>query len=197
MDDSFTKNTLLLLDLPEQLESERIYLRVYQQGEGEEFYDILQNNREHLKDVVSEVKTIKNVKEAEIRNRQLYANWVSRIRFVLPIREKRSDAMIGEIWIEPIDKDLEVYELGYFIIKSKEGQGYVTEAAQLALKFIFHQLHASKVEIRTDETNERSYKVAERLGFTREGLLRNRAKTNDEIMGRLYYGLLSSEFESQ
>ncbi|MHA2005262.1 MAG: GNAT family N-acetyltransferase, partial [Candidatus Thorarchaeota archaeon] len=70
-----------------------------------------------------------------------------------------------------------------------------TEAAGRSLKFLFEDLKAYKVIIITRDTNERSWKLAERLGFTREGHHRESSFKDGKRWGLYYYGMLKSEFK--
>ena len=57
------------------------------------------------------------------------------------------------------------------------GKGYVGEAVAAITRFAFEKLSAARVEIRTDNQNTRSFRVAERLGFKLEGIMRRDART--------------------
>ncbi len=183
----------ILLDIPDELIEEDLILRPYADGDGKAFFDLLQENKDHLADTVEEMKTIKTNEDAEIRNRRLKVNWIERKRFVMGIWDKST--LIGEIWIEPLDWKVPVIEIGYFVVKKHEGKGIVTRSVQLCLDFMFNKLNAHRVEIRTNDDNHRSFKVAERCGFTKEAHLRENTKLNDKIVGRQFYGLLKSEYE--
>jgi RimJ/RimL family protein N-acetyltransferase len=65
------------------------------------------------------------------------------------------------------------FEIGYWIRASEQGKGYVIEAVNALTAFCFDKLNANRVEIRMDDKNERSWRVAERCGFTLEGLFHN------------------------
>ena len=86
-----------------------------------------------------------------------------------------------------------LFELGYFLDTGFHGQGLATEAAKASTSFLFNSLSAHKVIIVTRDTNERSWKVAERLGFVKEGHFRECRIKDDKRWGLLYYGLLRSE----
>jgi RimJ/RimL family protein N-acetyltransferase len=64
------------------------------------------------------------------------------------------------------------FEIGYWVRTGFEGRGYVTEAAAALERLAFEQLAARRVEIRMNDRNERSWRVAERLGFALEGIQR-------------------------
>ena len=107
------------------------------------------------------------------------------------------DVFVGQIYIGPVNWDLPEFALGYFVDKDLEGQGFITEAVNATLGFIFEHLNAHRVRIECDDTNERSCRVAERCGFVREGHFRENKRGPDGTMrGTQYFGLLKSEFKS-
>jgi ribosomal-protein-alanine N-acetyltransferase len=102
---------------------------------------------------------------------------------------------VAQIYIGVVNWDLPEFDLGYFLDVEHEGQGYVTEAAEATMGFIFTQLGAARVRLECDDTNSRSYRVAERCGMIKEGHIReNKRNADGGINGTLLYELLRSEF---
>jgi RimJ/RimL family protein N-acetyltransferase len=64
--------------------------------------------------------------------------------------------------VEPDDRKLPEYEIGYFADVDHEGQGYVTEVVRATLAVLFEQLDAHRVRLGVGDTNLRSIRVAER-----------------------------------
>lgn len=188
----------ILLNLPEEILTPRLILRPYKEGDGNEYYQLLNSNRKHLEHAVDELKKFANEEDAEIFTRNLMVDWIGRKRFVLSILDNANENFIGQIWIEPIEWKNRIFEIGYFINKNSEGKGMVTESVQYSIKFMFDYLDATKVEIHTDLTNTKSQAVAERCNFKKEAQIRNRVSLNNgETTDRLYYGLLREEFTSE
>jgi ribosomal-protein-serine acetyltransferase len=188
-----------LLDLPTRFETERLYLRCYQAGDGPWFYAMSQKNRAHLMQYESGnvVMNIQSEEDAEIVARELAANWVARNNFFLGAFDKKSNEFVAQIYIGPVNWDLPEFEVGYFVDCDHEGQGYVTEAVKGALRFIFETMHAWRVRLGCNDTNIRSYQVAERCGMKREGHIREDKKNPDgTFSGSFHYGMLRSEFEA-
>jgi ribosomal-protein-serine acetyltransferase len=184
----------ILLEIPEQFETERLLISNYQEGDGNEFYQLLLSNCDHLQEEIGETKTLKTVEDAEEYVRIKRIAWLSRERLVPKIVVKSTGRMIGQLWIEP-KWDRMIFEIGYFVEEKSQGYGYVTEAVKKMIEFLFTGLGANKLEIHAKATNTRSTGVAKRCGFTKEAQLRERGRTNEgEIVDLEIYGLLRSEF---
>jgi RimJ/RimL family protein N-acetyltransferase len=189
----------LLLDIPTHIETERLYLRCYRPGDGQWYYAMSQKNRSHLMQYESEnvVMTIKSEEDAEIVVRDLAAAWVARNCFFMGAFDKKSDEFVAQIYVGPVNWELPEFQIGYFVDKDHEGQGYVTEAVKATLQFIFEHLKAHRVRLECDDTNARSYQVAERCGMVREGHVRENKKNSDgTFSGTLHFGLLRRECEA-
>ena len=66
-------------------------------------------------------------------------------------------------------------ELGYWLRSDMTGQGYMTEAGAALVAFAFDTLGLYRLELRAGVGNLASQRVAEKLGFSREGTLRKGA----------------------
>jgi RimJ/RimL family protein N-acetyltransferase len=63
-------------------------------------------------------------------------------------------------------------EIGYTLSREQWGQGYGTEVAKKLTAFAFNKLHLHRVYASTAPSNRASQRVLEKIGMTREGLLR-------------------------
>ena len=189
----------MLLDIPSKLETIRLVIRKYKKGDGESLLKLLEsnNNREYLVDHITEASTINTQKEAEIRIRQFIASWVARERFVMGLWLKTSDTYIGQIWIEPKKWEVPSFELGWYLDRTYQGQGIATEAAKRSIDFLFADFQAHKIIVLTRDDNVRSYKLAERCGFTKEGHFRDHGVKDGKKFGLYCYGLLKYEHTSE
>ncbi len=183
--------------LPSRLETTRLTIRKYEKGDGKELFQLLEsnNNREYLKEYIDEATTVKTEGEAEIRIQELSTDWITQMRFVMGIWLKSSGNYIGQVWIEPKERNVPSFEFGWFLERLHQGQGIATEAAEAAIGFIFNHLEAHKIIVLTRDDNHKSYKLAEHLGFIKEGHLRDHnVKKNGSRVGLLYYGMLKNEW---
>lgn len=186
----------LLMEIPTRLETERLVVRKFEKGDGQALFALVErnNNREFLQASAEEVASLKTETEAEIMVRRHAAEWVGRRRFVMGVWLKDEDRSVGQIWIEPDKWDVPSFEIGWLVDGGYEGMGIAAESARRCLEFLFGDLKAHRVSAITRDTNPRSWKLAERLGFRREGHLRECRVENGERYGLLRYGMLSTEF---
>lgn len=184
--------------LPTRIEAERVYLRSYQAGDGPWLYKVSQKNRAHLARYESDnfLRMIDSEQKAEDFSQELLEDWKKGECFFMAVFEKESDGFVAQIYVGSTNKDLPEYIVGFIADVDHQRQGYVTEALQAALGFIFNQLKAHRVFLECDDTNQRSWEVAERCGFIREGHLReNKKHPGSPLSGTYVYGLLRSEWE--
>lgn len=77
----------------------------------------------------------------------------------------------------------------------QRGQGYGTEALQLALRFAFHELNLHRVALTVFAYNTRAIATYERMGFRHEGTHREFLERDGQRHDMLLYGLLRGEWE--
>jgi len=187
----------LLTQIPTRIETERLVLRCYQAGDGAWYYAMSQKNKPHLARYESgnAVMTIDTEEEAELVVCDFAAAWTARTAFFMGAFRRDTQAFVAQIYIGVVNWDLPEFEIGFFVDVEHAGQGYVTEATRGTLRFIFEHLGAHRVRLKCDDTNVRSWRVAERCGMVQEGHIRENKKNADgSVSGTLHYGLLRSEF---
>lgn len=84
-------------------------------------------------------------------------------------------------------------EIGFSLQRQHWGRGYMREAASALLDHAFGALGLHRIEADIDPRNEASAHLLERLGFVREGLLRERWRVGDEVSDSAVYGLLEKD----
>jgi ribosomal-protein-alanine N-acetyltransferase len=189
----------MLLEIPTRIEAERIYLRRYEAGDGQWYYAMGKRNRTHLARYEAEnaVMSIKSEQDAEILVRKLAAEWMARTCFFMGAFDRETDEFVAQVYVGPVSWDVPEFEIGFFVDKEREGQGYVTEAVRAVMGFLFEHLKAHRVRMECDDTNVRSRRVAERCGMVREGHIReNKRNPDGKLSGTLHFGLLKKEFEA-
>lgn len=80
-------------------------------------------------------------------------------------------------------------EIGFWAAKEHRGNGYITESVLAACRWAFTRMSVDRVEWRAEVGNTASRAVAERAGFTIEGVLRS-TLTNKGVLRDCWVGSL-------
>jgi len=86
-------------------------------------------------------------------------------------------------------------KLGYCLDEPAWGHGFATEAAGALLQWAFDTLDLNRVQTEADTRNTASGRVLEKLGFVREGTLREDCIVDGEVSDSWVYGLLRREWK--
>jgi len=105
------------------------------------------------------------------------------------------DALIGTVSLFAIHRAQCRAEIGYALLSSQWGRGYATDMLQPALAFAFGSLGLERIEADIDPRNVASCRLVERVGFVREGVLRERWRVAGEVTDSAIYGLLRRDYE--
>ncbi|SDQ56418.1 GNAT family N-acetyltransferase [Virgibacillus salinus] len=165
----------LLLDVPLQLETDRLILRApLQTGDGKIVNQAIRESFFELKAWLPFAQELPTVEETEINLRNAHINFLKRESFRFLIFDKESNDFIGTTSIQGgIDWDIPKCEIGYWINTKFSGNGYMTEAVEKLANFGLNNIKFRRIEIRCESTNLKSRAIPEKLGFVLEGTLRN------------------------
>ena len=123
--------------------------------------------------------------------------WLDGSQLPLAISVKAENGWRLAGWVNLlIDVPAGSAEVGYWLDAGFEGRGLVTRAVTAVLDHAFGPLGLHRVELQTTTNNTRSRRVAERLGFTQEGVLREAAAFPGERRDVVVHGLLAREWHS-
>ena len=105
------------------------------------------------------------------------------------------DAYVGSIDLRIRAADAGVGEIGFAVAPRSRGRGYAGAAVREICRWGFAELGLSRIEWRAEAGNDASRRVAEKAGFTVEGLLRQAltagGRRRDCWVGSLVRGELS------
>ncbi len=188
----------ILLDFPDQFESERLILRAPRPGDGPALNEAVVDSLDHLRPWMPWAKEAPTVAESEAIIRRGAARWLTREDLWLMLIRKRDGRWLGGSGLHRIDWSVPRFEIGYWVRAGEEGKGYITEAVRAITHFAFETLQAERLEIRCDTQNTRSAAVAERCGYTREGTLRHDSRSPDgELRDTLVFSLIRPEWQAR
>lgn len=105
--------------------------------------------------------------------------------------------LVGGLLFFPLDRRLMSTEVGYWLAESAGGRGLMVQATRAMLGFVFDQLGLNRVGLNAVVENKRSRVVAERLGFSLEGVRRQTWTDGQRMADMACYSLLASEWSNQ
>jgi [ribosomal protein S5]-alanine N-acetyltransferase len=81
--------------------------------------------------------------------------------------------LLGSVGLRLAELPAGVAEAGYWVAREARGRGVATHALRLASRWLFREVEVARLQLRADALNVPSQRVAEKAGFTREGVLRS------------------------
>lgn len=103
-------------------------------------------------------------------------------------------AIAGFIGFHAVDWNHRSTGLGYWLAEDRQGRGTMTEAVRALTSLAFEAWHLNRVEIRVAVGNTRSAALPERLGFVKEGVLRQAERHGGQFKDTVVYSMLAAEW---
>jgi RimJ/RimL family protein N-acetyltransferase len=135
--------------------------------------------------------------QAEQQVADIIAHYEKGDLYQLAINRRTDGQMIGTCTLHKLFAQNRRAELGYLLGRAYWGQGYMHEALQALVDHAFQAMQLHRLEADIDPRNAASARSLERLGFVREGLLRERWIVGGEISDSALYGLLAVDWRAR
>ncbi|MFC7322925.1 GNAT family N-acetyltransferase [Halobacillus campisalis] len=163
----------ILIDVPEEFETERLFIRIPRPGDGKAVYQAMRASKKELLPWMPFAQKEQTEEETEINIREAHIRFLQRDDLRMLAFLKETGELVCSTGLHRMDWDVPKFEIGYWTDTRFSGNGYTTEVVEGLANFAFNKLSAKRVEVRCDAKNIRSLAIPERLGFKMEGTLRN------------------------
>ncbi len=171
---------------------ENLLLRTYAIEDADALYDAINESRSHLHAwlpwVGSTTKAEHSLQFIQKSHQQLNN------QEGLALGIFYNDKIIGGVGMHDWDQVTKRAQIGYWISKGYEGKGIINKCLVKFIAYLFEKLSLNKVEIHFIPQNKRSAKVATRLGFKTEGIIRQSTMRNGMPEDMVVTGLLRGEY---
>lgn len=117
--------------------------------------------------------------------------------FHFGVADSGTDAIVGHATLFHIVEEHHRGEIGYSMHRALWGRGLATEAVRLLVGFAFERGGLRRLEADADPRNVGSLRVLEKVGFRREGYLRERWELAGELQDAVVFGLLRREYAEE
>lgn len=135
----------------------------------------------------------RNMIDRYIEN-QVNADDDSRASFIIePLENTRA---VGEVVINDIDHDNHSGNIRISLFSEDDlNKGYGTEAMQLMVDYGFRELGLHRIALGVYDFNPRAIHVYEKMGFKREGVMRDSLYWDGEYIDEIMMSVLSHEWK--
>jgi ribosomal-protein-serine acetyltransferase len=160
---------------------------------AEALYQLVKANRLHLREWlpwVDHMRSVDDFRKYIHSSKQRYANH-SEMGYVI----LKENVMIGRLGLYNIDLTNKSASIGYWLDKGQEGQGIITRCCKAVIDEGFSYLQLNRIEIRAATANFKSQAIPERLGFKREGIIRQGEFVNNNFVDLYVYSMLKTEWQ--
>lgn len=172
-----------------------IYLKLLNVEHTEDLFELIDKNRKSLRKWLPWVDTTRGVEDTRKFIYSSIGQYSRNDGFHAGIWYK--DILVGVIGLHMIDHNNRYTSIGYWLDEEFQGKGIMTKACDALIRYIFNELKLNRVEIRCAEENIKSKAIPERLGFVKEGILRETEFLYDHYVNHVVYGLLRDEWNKE
>ncbi len=173
--------------------------------------------------IVNNEITLKEIGEEEIRpifetinaEREYLGEWLPFVDYTLEMADTQNfiesltvnetkdftfaiyykEQFVGLVGLKDPDYDNSKVEIGYWISEKYQHLGIITLSCKALIKHAFDTLEFNRVQLKAATENHKSQRVAERLGFKREGIERDGELHKHGFVDLVVYGLLKKDIQ--
>ena len=154
-------------------------------------FEMVDRNRTHLRAWLPFVDKMQSIEFAENFVKGTIQRNEAGVEHAFVILE--NNQAIGRIGVYKIDNQNRIGEIGYWIVENSQGKGIITKACEVMIDFCFNDLDLNRIEIKCATANVRSKAIPEKLGFIKEGVIRQGEFVHDRFIDLTLYSLLKSD----
>lgn len=175
-------------DFPMPITTDRLVIRQTQESDGAVINQAILESFDELHHWMEWCDHVPALEESQKYAKEAAQNWIDKKNdepyLQLVILDINTNEFIGGTSFHHYNWSIPSVETGYWIRKSKSGNGYMTEATNAITQYAFKQLQVKRISLTCDPDNIKSKNIAERLGYTLEGRMKNhRIKPDNGAIG--------------
>ena len=171
-----------------------IEMRQFEPGDAPTVFAVVERNRDHLRQWLPWVDQTHSAEDIR--------HFIARVEAQCEADQGPNTGIwvdgvfAGNVGCHPVDWANRNCSLGYWIDAAQQGKGVITRCCAAMLGYLFDEMRLHRVEIRCGTGNTRSCAIPARLGFTREGLIRQAEWVNDRWVDLVVWGMLADEWRA-
>lgn len=172
----------------------QIILRQLEQKDADTLFQLIDKSREYLREWLPWVDDTKTVNDSVSFIKDTIIAFENGIGLTTGIFYKNQ--LVGMIGFNVIDGRNKIAYIGYWLAPHYQGKGIITKSTRALINYGFFNLNLNRVDIRVAYENRKSRSIPERLGFKREGKIRQAEWLYDHFVDHIIYGILKEEWQN-
>ena len=170
-------------------------LKFIELRDAERVFELTDSSREHLKEWLPWLDFTLKVEDTKAFISNSLKNYPENKSLNTVILFKGE--IVGVAGFNEINWSNKTAYIGYWLGEQYQGNGIMTRVAKSLTEYGLAELKLNKVEIRVATGNEKSRSIPERLGFVKEGSIRQAEWLYDHYVDHVVYGMLAEEWNEQ
>ena len=171
-----------------------VILRPFQLEDAVQVHEAVHESLSNLTPWMSWAHAAYSQREAENFIRITRAGWEEQSLFAFAIADAKSGPIVGGCSFSHKKPVYHLCNVGYWVRTSRHGEGLAGRAALLAARYGFKHAGIIRAEVVVAEGNQKSRRVAEKIGAHYEGILLNRMVVGKAIYDAHMYSLIPQDF---
>jgi ribosomal-protein-serine acetyltransferase len=167
-------------------------LRLFEDSDAEELFEVVDRNRDHLARWLPWVDGTRDASATLAFIRTTHRQLASDDGFQSAI--VCDGAIAGVVGFHRVDWRRRTTSIGYWLAADRQGHGTMTAAVSALVDHAFGVWRLERVEIQAAVENHRSRAVPERLGFQMEGVRPQAERHEDHFLDLVVYGMLAEDW---
>jgi len=180
--------------LSTNITDETVTLRPFREEDSTQLYEAVHESLTELKPWMSWAYDAYSPQSADDFIRITRARWEEKSLYAFAIIDVNNGEVLGGCSLSHKHPIYHYCNLGYWVRTSRHGEGIAGRAAKLAACFGFEHIGLIRAEIVIAMGNEKSIRVAEKIGAHYEGVLLNRMVVGKSVYDAHMYSLIPQDF---
>lgn len=167
-------------------------LRLLEHHHARELFALIDRNRSYLRRWLPDWDVQRSLDDCKTLIKSSLEQLASNGGFLLGVWHQ--GRLAGAVGAGRFDWENRSTMVGYWLAESSQGKGLMTGACRAVVDYLFSELKFHRIEIRCAADNPRSCAVPKRLGFSKEGVLRQAQAFDDRFLDIEVYALLNEDW---
>lgn len=173
---------------------ENLYLEQLNSNHTNELFILVNKNRTYLREFLSWIDINKSIIDTKIFIEYSLKDYkkLGSLQLVIILNNK----IVGMVSLTEINKNNSKASIGYWLDEKHTKKGIMINSIKTLISYAFDTLSLNKLEIYCATDNPSSNKIPQKLGFIKDGILRENEYLYDHFVDHNVYSLLRCDYKT-